>query len=243
MEDFRVDIVIGQGPAARAIKLHLEPFTLIGATTKAGLLGAPLRDRFGIVQAMSFYSPKELAAILLRSAAILGVELAQDAAKLIALRSRGTPRIANRLLRRVRDYAEVKASGKVDKKTAGLALAMLDIDQLGLTSLDRRYLDVLLNTFKGGPVGIESLAASLQEEVGTLEDLVEPFLLEKALVQRTPRGALGVGGCHRPRRHKAPRSPGALLRGAQLSSFSPRPGLQSAATFAQKPFCTPKLWP
>ncbi|MDQ2640609.1 MAG: Holliday junction branch migration DNA helicase RuvB [Pseudomonadota bacterium] len=188
MEDYQLDIMIGEGPAARSIKLNLPPFTLVGATTRAGLLTSPLRDRFGIVQRLDFYSDAELAQIVARSAAILGVSATPAGAARIAQRSRGTPRIANRLLRRVRDYAQVKGDGHIDERIADAALDLLDVDPKGLDALDRRVLTTVVDQFDGGPVGIESLAASIGEERGTLEDVVEPFLIQRGLLMRTARG-------------------------------------------------------
>ncbi len=192
MEDYQLDIMIGEGPAARSIKIDLPPFTLVGATTRAGLLTSPLRDRFGIVQRLEFYSVKELASIISRSASLLGVEIEPDGAREIAKRSRGTPRIANRLLRRVRDYAQVKADGVVDQSVANRALDMLNVDALGLDSMDRRLLLAIVEKFDGGPVGLESLGAALSEESGTLEDVVEPYLIQQGFIMRTPRGRIAT---------------------------------------------------
>ncbi|MEJ0100619.1 MAG: Holliday junction branch migration DNA helicase RuvB [Pseudomonadota bacterium] len=192
MEDYQLDIMIGEGPAARSIKLNLPPFTLVGATTRAGLLTSPLRDRFGIVQRLDFYSDGELAQIVTRSAGILGVPTNADGASRIAQRSRGTARIANRLLRRVRDYAEVKGDGHIDAGIADAALDLLDVDPRGLDALDRRLLSTITEKFDGGPVGIESLAASIGEERGTLEDVVEPFLIQRGLLARTARGRIAT---------------------------------------------------
>jgi Holliday junction DNA helicase RuvB len=188
MEDYQLDIMIGEGPAARSIKLNLPPFTLVGATTRAGLLTSPLRDRFGIVQRLDFYSDAELAQIVARSASILGVSATPAGAARIAQRSRGTPRIANRLLRRVRDYVQVRGDGSIDERSADAALDLLDVDPKGLDALDRRVLMTVIDQFDGGPVGIESLAASIGEERGTLEDVVEPFLIQRGLMMRTARG-------------------------------------------------------
>ena len=190
MEDFQIDIMIGEGPAARSIKLDLPPFTLIGATTRAGLLTAPLRDRFGIVQRLEFYSPEELTAIVRRSARIMGIPCELDGAQEIARRSRGTPRIANRLLRRVRDYAEVRADGHITRDTAQAAMSMLKVDAEGFDELDRRLLTVIIENFDGGPVGVESLAAALSEDRGTLEDVVEPYLIQQGFLVRTARGRM-----------------------------------------------------
>ncbi|MEE8308091.1 MAG: Holliday junction branch migration DNA helicase RuvB, partial [Gammaproteobacteria bacterium] len=176
MEDYQIDIMIGEGPAARSIKLDLPRFTLVGATTRAGLLTSPLRDRFGIVERLEFYTHEELARIVIRSAGILGIKVSADGADEIASRSRGTPRIANRLLRRVRDYAEVKCDGHIDKATADSAMDMLKVDARGFDTLDRRLLQLVIEQFGGGPVGVESLAAALSEERGTIEDVIEPYL-------------------------------------------------------------------
>jgi Holliday junction DNA helicase RuvB len=188
MEDYQLDIMIGEGPAARSIKLDLPPFTLVGATTRAGLLTSPLRDRFGIVQRLDFYSNEELATIIHRSAALLGIEIDKDGAEEIAKRSRGTPRIANRLLRRARDYAQVKADGVINAEVANNALDMLKVDQSGLDHMDRRLILSLIEKFEGGPVGVESLAATIGEERGTIEDVIEPYLIQQGFMMRTPRG-------------------------------------------------------
>lgn len=188
MEDYQLDIMIGEGPAARSIKLDLPPFTLVGATTRAGLLTSPLRDRFGIIQRLEFYSVAELSQIVTRSARILGSEIDAEGAEEIAKRSRGTPRIANRLLRRVRDYAEVREDGKVNLLAASKALDMLSIDKHGFDQMDRRLLLTMIEKFDGGPVGIDSLAAALSEERDTLEDVVEPYLIQQGFIMRTPRG-------------------------------------------------------
>ena len=188
MEDYQIDIMIGEGPAARSIKLDLPPFTLVGATTRAGLLTSPLRDRFGIVQRLEFYSVAELSIIVERSAKVLGIEINTSGANEIAKRSRGTPRIANRLLRRVRDFAEVKAEGVVFSEIADQALDMLKIDHNGFDSLDRKLLLTMINNFEGGPVGLDTLAASISEERGTIEDVLEPYLLQQGFLMRTARG-------------------------------------------------------
>ncbi len=188
MEDFQLDIIIGEGPAARSIKLDLPPFTLIGATTRAGLLTSPLRDRFGIVQRLEFYSVEDLTRIVERSARILGVSAEGEGAAEIARRSRGTPRIANRLLRRVRDYAEVKFDGTVKAEVAVQALGMLEVDTSGFDTMDRRLLLTLIERFNGGPVGVDSLAAAIGEERGTIEDVIEPFLIQSGFLVRTARG-------------------------------------------------------
>lgn len=188
MEDFQLDIMIGEGPAARSIKLDLPRFTLVGATTRAGLLTSPLRDRFGIVQRLEFYNLEELTEIVSRSARLLGVETSYDGAIEVARRSRGTPRIANRLLRRVRDYAEMKGNGIVDVAMADAALNMLNVDHHGLDHMDRRLLLAMIDKFDGGPVGIDSLAAAISEERDTIEDVIEPYLIQQGLMMRTPRG-------------------------------------------------------
>ena len=188
MEDYQIDIMIGEGPAARAIKLDIPSFTLVGATTRAGLLTSPLRDRFGIVQRLEFYNIDELTRIVIRSAGILGVRIESTGAREIARRSRGTPRIANRLLRRVRDYAEVKSDGNVIEATAQKALDVLDVDEHGLDVMDRKLLLTLIQKFDGGPVGIESLAAAIGEERDTIEDVIEPYLIQQGFMMRTSRG-------------------------------------------------------
>jgi Holliday junction DNA helicase RuvB len=192
MEDFQLDIMIGEGPAARSIKLNIPPFTLVGATTRAGLLTSPLRDRFGIVQRLEFYSNAELERIVVRSAGILGVPITPEGASRIAQRARGTPRIANRLLRRVRDYAQVRGGGEVDGPIAIAALDLLEVDPLGFDSLDRKLLLLIMEKFDGGPVGIESIAAAIGEERGTLEDVVEPYLIQQGFLARTARGRIAT---------------------------------------------------
>jgi len=192
MEDYQLDIMIGEGPAARSIKLALQPFTLIGATTRAGLLTSPLRDRFGIVQRLEFYTVGELEKIVTRSAGILGVPIDAEGATRIAQRSRGTPRITNRLLRRVRDYAEVKANGRIDEAVARAALDLLEVDPQGFDALDRKLLSTIIEKFDGGPVGIESLSAAVGEERGTLEDVIEPFLIQQGFLMRTARGRMAT---------------------------------------------------
>ena len=188
MEDYQLDIMIGEGPAARSIKLDLPPFTLVGATTRAGSLTSPLRDRFGIVQRLEFYNAKDLAHIVKRSAQLMEINISEDGAHEIAARSRGTPRIANRLLRRSRDYAEVKADGVINLEVARAALDMLKVDQRGLDHMDRRLILSLIEKFEGGPVGVENLAAAIGEERGTIEDVIEPFLIQQGFMMRTPRG-------------------------------------------------------
>lgn len=197
MEDYQIDIMIGEGPAARSIKLDLPPFTLIGATTRAGLLTAPLRDRFGIVQRLEFYSAEELTRIVRRSAQILGISCVADGAAEIARRSRGTPRIANRLLRRVRDYAQVRADGDITREVADAAMLMLKVDPEGFDDLDRRLIRTIIEAFDGGPVGVESLAAALSEERGTLEDVIEPYLIQQGYLQRSARGRMATAKAYR----------------------------------------------
>ena len=192
MEDIQIDIMTGEGPAARSIKLDLPPFTLIGATTRAGLLTAPLRDRFGIVQRLEFYSPEELTRIVQRSARILGMDCVPEGAAEVARRARGTPRIANRLLRRVRDYAQVKANGHIGLDGGRGAMQMLKVDPEGFDELDRRMLRTIIDSFDGGPVGVESLAAALSEERGTLEDVIEPYLIQQGFLIRTARGRMAT---------------------------------------------------
>ena len=192
MEDYQIDIMIGEGPAARSIKLSLPPFTLVGATTRAGLLTSPLRDRFGIVQRLEFYGIDDLDRIVRRSAGILGVAIDGGGARAIAQRSRGTPRIANRLLRRVRDYAQVKGDGRIDEPLSRAALDLLDVDPLGFDALDRKLLTTIMEKFDGGPVGIDSLAAAIGEERGTLEDVIEPYLIQQGFLMRTARGRMAT---------------------------------------------------
>ncbi len=195
MEDYQLDIMIGEGPAARSIKVDLPPFTLVGATTRAGLLTSPLRDRFGIVQRLEFYSEAELGSIVRRSAGILGVAITADGAAEIARRSRGTPRIANRLLRRVRDFAQVKSHGEVTIEVADAALRMLKVDANGFDQMDRRLLQAVIEKFDGGPVGLDSLAAAIGEERGTIEDVLEPYLIQQGFLMRTPRGRMATRAC------------------------------------------------
>ena len=190
MEDFQLDLIIGEGPAARSVRIELQPFTLIGATTRSGLLTTPLRDRFGIPMRLEFYKPEELVRIVERGAKILGLDLSPDGAFEIAKRSRGTPRVAGRLLRRVRDFAAVDEIALVDAKAADKALKRLDVDALGLDAMDRRYLTCIAEFYNGGPVGVDPLSAALAEERDTLEDVVEPFLIQQGLLQRTPRGRI-----------------------------------------------------
>ncbi|APX77037.1 Holliday junction branch migration DNA helicase RuvB [Achromobacter insolitus] len=188
LEDFQIDILIGEGPAARSVKLDLQPFTLVGATTRAGMLTNPLRDRFGIVSRLEFYNATDLGHIVTRSAGLLNAGITPDGAAEVARRARGTPRIANRLLRRVRDYAEVKAGGTIDAEVAGRALAMLEVDPQGLDLMDRKLLEAIIHKFDGGPVGVDSLAAAIGEERDTIEDVIEPYLIQHGYLQRTPRG-------------------------------------------------------
>ena len=197
LEDFQIDLMIGEGPAARSVKLDLQPFTLIGATTRAGMLTNPLRDRFGIVARLEFYNVEELTTIVRRSAGLLGVQIEAEGAQEIAKRSRGTPRIANRLLRRVRDFAEVKAEGVVSSKVADLALRMLDVDAIGLDVMDRKLLLAVIEKFGGGPVGVENLAAAIGEERDTIEDVLEPYLIQQGYLQRTQRGRLATALAYR----------------------------------------------
>jgi Holliday junction DNA helicase RuvB len=197
LEDFQLDIMIGEGPAARSIKLDLPPFTLAGATTRAGMLTNPLRDRFGIVARLEFYSQPELATIVQRSARLLKVDLEDEGAKEIARRSRGTPRVANRLLRRVRDYAQVKGDGTVSKTVAEAALKMLDVDVLGLDVMDRKLLLAVIEKFGGGPVGVDNLAHAIGEEADTIEDVLEPYLIQQGYLQRTPRGRIATLSAYR----------------------------------------------
>ena len=197
LEDFQLDIMIGEGPAARSVKLDLPPFTLIGATTRAGMLTNPLRDRFGIVSRLEFYSAAELTRIVQRSARLLNVDTSPEGALEIASRSRGTPRISNRLLRRVRDFAEVKAQGRVDREIADAALKMLDVDRIGFDVMDRKLLLAIVEKFGGGPVGIDNLAAAIGEERDTIEDVLEPFLIQQGYLQRTPRGRMATASTYR----------------------------------------------
>jgi len=197
MEDFQIDIVIGEGPAAQSVKIDIPPFTLVGATTRAGLLTSPLRDRFGLVQRLEFYSDDELTQIVTRSASILGMHSEAEGAKEIARRSRGTPRIANRLLRRVRDYAQVKGDGIITQSIADLALNLLEVDSLGLDKMDRRFLETIIHKFEGGPVGIDSMATALGEERGTIEDVIEPFLVQQGFLVRTSRGRMATSHAYR----------------------------------------------
>ena len=208
LEDFQIDIMIGEGPAARSVKLDLPPFTLVGATTRAGMLTNPLRDRFGIVARLEFYTPEELTHIVTRSAQLLGVQTEHEGALEIARRSRGTPRIANRLLRRVRDFAEVKAAGRIDRAVADQALRMLDVDHGGLDIMDRKLLAAVIDKFGGGPVGIDNLAAAIGEMRDTIEDVLEPYLIQQGFLQRTPRGRIATPSVYRHLGLEAPVSDG-----------------------------------
>ena len=197
MEDFKLDLVIGQGPAARTVKIDLEPFTLVGATTRMGLISSPLRDRFGIVARLEYYTPDDLARVVQRTARILGVEVTSDGATEIGRRSRGTPRIANRLLRRVRDFALVHGDGMVTGEQASAALKRMDVDELGLDQMDRKLLEVLIKHYDGGPVGIKTLAVACSEEVRTIEDIYEPYLIQCGFLKRTPRGRMATALAYR----------------------------------------------
>jgi Holliday junction DNA helicase RuvB len=224
MEDYQLDIVIGQGPSARSIKLDLPRFTLIGATTRAGLLTSPLRERFGVIARLQFYSEEELRQILLRSARLLKVEIEPDGADELAHRSRGTPRIANRLLRRVRDFAQVRAGGRVTAAVAQEALSLMEIDQAGFDTMDRMLLLTIIDKFGGGPVGLETLAAAVSEESGTIEDVYEPFLIQRGFLDRTPRGrqATPLAYRHFGREPSGPATPGAPPEAPRSqSSFFP----------------------
>jgi Holliday junction DNA helicase RuvB len=192
LEDYQIDIMIGEGPAARSVRLDLQPFTLVGATTRAGMLTNPLRDRFGIVGRLEFYTPQELARIVTRSSSLLNAPISEEGALEIARRSRGTPRIANRLLRRVRDYAEVKGTGEITQEMANAALVMLDVDPVGFDLMDRKLLEAVLFKFNGGPVGLDNLAAAIGEERDTIEDVLEPYLIQQGFLQRTPRGRIAT---------------------------------------------------
>jgi Holliday junction DNA helicase RuvB len=218
MEDYQLDIMIGEGPAARSIKLDLPPFTLVGATTRAGLLTSPLRDRFGIVQRLEFYTDRELGGIVRRSASILALEIDEDGASQIAARSRGTPRIANRLLRRVRDFAQVRADGKVTHDVARMAMDMLDVDAQGFDVLDRKLLLTIIEKFDGGPVGVDSLAAAIGEERDTIEDVLEPFLIQQGFLMRTARGRVATRNAYLHFGLPAPRTDD---RAGSLALFEP----------------------
>jgi Holliday junction DNA helicase RuvB len=214
LEDYQIDIMIGEGPAARSIKLDVQPFTLVGATTRAGMLTNPLRDRFGIVARLEFYTPEELTRIVTRSAGLLQVETDAEGAFEIARRSRGTPRIANRLLRRVRDYADVKGRGQISRQIAHDALAMLDVDPEGFDVMDRKLLEAVIHRFDGGPVGLDNIAASIGEEPGTIEDVIEPYLIQQGYLQRTPRGRVATLAAYRHLGVAPPQAAGGLFGGA-----------------------------
>ena len=211
LEDFQIDIMIGEGPAARSIKLDLQPFTLVGATTRAGMLTNPLRDRFGIVARLDFYTPEELARIVTRSAKLLQVPTDVDGGFEIARRSRGTPRIANRLLRRVRDFADVKGAGEITLDIANKALAMLDVDPQGFDIMDRKLLEAVIHRFDGGPVGLDNIAASIGEERDTIEDVIEPYLIQQGFLQRTPRGRIATLAAYRHLGVTPPKTDGGLF--------------------------------
>ena len=211
LEDYQIDIMIGEGPAARSIKLDLQPFTLVGATTRAGMLTNPLRDRFGIVARLEFYTPEELARIVTRSAGLLGTPMDEAGGFELARRSRGTPRIANRLLRRVRDYAEVKGDGRITKSIADKALAMLDVDPQGFDVMDRKQLEALIPPSDGGPVALDNIAASIGEEAGTIEDVIEPYLIQQGYLQRTPRGRIATLAAYRHLGVTPPQAAGGLF--------------------------------
>ncbi|WP_431264012.1 Holliday junction branch migration DNA helicase RuvB [Roseateles chitinivorans] len=211
LEDYQIDIMIGEGPAARSIKLDLQPFTLVGATTRAGMLTNPLRDRFGIVARLEFYTADELQRIVTRSASLLGAPIEPAGALEVARRSRGTPRIANRLLRRVRDYADVKADGTITRTIAEKALAMLDVDPLGFDLMDRKLLEAVVHRFDGGPVGLDNVAAAIGEEPGTIEDVIEPYLIQQGFLQRTPRGRIATLAAYRHLGVAPPKQAGQLF--------------------------------
>jgi holliday junction DNA helicase RuvB len=213
LEDYQIDIMIGEGPAARSIKLELQPFTLVGATTRAGMLTNPLRDRFGIVARLEFYTPEELASIVRRSAGLLKAPMDEEGGREIAQRSRGTPRIANRLLRRVRDYADVKGTGHISREIAQLALKMLDVDPQGFDVMDRKLLEAVIHRFDGGPVGLDNIAASIGEESGTIEDVIEPYLIQQGYLQRTPRGRIATLAAFRHLGVTPPQANGGLFEG------------------------------
>ena len=211
LEDYQIDIMIGEGPAARSIKLDLQPFTLVGATTRAGMLTNPLRDRFGIVARLEFYGAQELTRIVLRSAGLLGAPIDDAGALEVAKRSRGTPRIANRLLRRVRDYADVKGDGCITQSMAQRALTLLDVDPLGFDVMDRKLLEAVVHRFDGGPVGLDNIAASIGEESGTIEDVIEPYLIQQGFLQRTPRGRVATQAAYRHLGVAQPQAAGGLF--------------------------------
>jgi Holliday junction DNA helicase RuvB len=207
MEDFQLDIIIGQGPSARSIKLDLPRFTLVGATTRAGLLSSPLRDRFGVISRLEFYTDDELATIITRSSGILGMDIEPEGASELALRSRGTPRIANRLLRRVRDYAQVRADGVITRRVVRETLNLLEIDEMGFDHMDRMILLTIIDKFGGGPVGLDTIAAAISEESDTIEDVYEPFLIQNGFLNRTPRGRVATPAAYRHFNRTAPAPP------------------------------------
>ncbi len=211
LDDYQIDIMIGEGPAARSIKLDLQPFTLVGATTRAGMLTNPLRDRFGIVSRLEFYTPEELSRIVTRSSGLLKAPIDAEGSFEIARRSRGTPRIANRLLRRVRDYAEVKGDGRINQAMAKAALAMLDVDPEGFDLMDRKLLEAVIHRFDGGPVGLDNIAASIGEERDTIEDVIEPYLIQQGYLQRTPRGRIATLAAFRHLGVTPPKTAGGLF--------------------------------
>ena len=211
LEDYQIDIMIGEGPAARSIKLDLQPFTLVGATTRAGMLTNPLRDRFGIVSRLEFYTPEELSRIVTRSSGLLKAPIDPEGSFEIARRSRGTPRIANRLLRRVRDYADVKGDGRINQSIAKLALSMLDVDPEGFDLMDRKLLEAVIHRFDGGPVGLDNIAASIGEERDTIEDVIEPYLIQQGYLQRTPRGRIATLAAFRHLGVTPPKTAGGLF--------------------------------
>ncbi|MGE4554473.1 MAG: Holliday junction branch migration DNA helicase RuvB [Desulfovibrionaceae bacterium] len=210
MEDYKIDLIIGQGPGARTVKIDLEPFTLVGATTRLGLLTSPLRDRFGCLFRVDFYPPRELARIVMRSAGILGITVAPEGAEVIGRRARGTPRIANRLLRRVRDFAHVQGKAVVDREAAEIALARLDVDESGLDQMDRTILSCVIEQFGGGPVGVRTLAVACSEEVRTIEDIYEPFLIQNGFLKRTPRGRVATAKAYKHLKLIASGEPGLI---------------------------------
>jgi len=212
MEDHVLDLIIGEGPSARSVRIDLAPFTLVGATTRAGLLATPLRDRFGIPLRLEFYTPEELLRVLMGAAKRMGAQLAEDGANEIARRARGTPRVAGRLLRRVRDFAEAEGATVIDRKVAGRGLARLEVDELGLDTLDRRYLRALIENYGGGPVGVETMAAAISEARDAVEDMIEPYLMQQGFLQRTPRGRMATGKAYEHLGLKAP--PAARIQGA-----------------------------
>jgi Holliday junction DNA helicase RuvB len=216
LEDYQIDIMIGEGPAARSIKLDLQPFTLVGATTRAGMLTNPLRDRFGIIARLEFYTPEELCRIVTRSAGLMGAPIDAEGAMELARRSRGTPRIANRLLRRVRDYAEVKGDGRIVKLIADKALTMLDVDPKGFDVMDRKVLEAIVHRFDGGPVGLDNVAAAIGEDSGTIEDVIEPYLIQQGYLQRTPRGRIATLAAYRHLGVTPPAKAGALGAAGEL---------------------------